>query len=607
MSYRLSRFAVPACLLLVAAPGCSKKGAKTRASHQSLAKVPPVKAEPLSIPEPSSHADQLGHFVIDDIVGFWGGINQFVSESGESKIPDLRVLLETQIPNSEIAARLKLDLPMGCVVYDPVQYMADKSWPGVCFFSYQGGANAFVQDLGDKVKPLEPEGHRFHAQVEDKDIFVDELDNFVIVSGETTRFAASTDYIKSNIIKRQVRGAGISFDIYAADIYKRYEPLIQSQIESLTESKGTDLELMGADQTKVKENFKTVLDILRESQEFRFRLYADQDRYTVSTSQRVKDDAPVWKKLVSQGYQNSINTDLIARMPKDLAMVAASRRSSIQTDWNTQNNLIGWRWLAKLLGQDKAWAQEMLKLEQNMSQYLGEQAATGIFPNHKGPGSIIGMVQVASGVSLQEKWRAELKTLPTMNLGKAFDRNFTIKFTPKAKTEGGVVLDELKISAKEAAIKGLKASMGQKRFQSLESWLGSMSLVIHLGQVEHIAFAIATSDGADAASSKAVSALRGVDNFVLHPEFASIAKKFSGNSMAAAVDSAALGRLLQSAPLGGPKNSTAQMKGGFGESLFISRVDAKQGAVMTGSIATPLIPLVRDAIKGEGKEAVSAR
>lgn len=606
MSAPLSRFTLPVCLCLLAAPGCSKKGAKTRASHEALAKVPPVKADPLPIPKASPHIDQLGHFVVDDVLSLWTQVNQLISEPGTSKMPELRATLQSQLPDSKIPSRLLLNQPMGCVVYDPMQYMAEKSWPGVCFFSYQGGAKAFIEDLGNDIKPLDPQGHRFHANIKDKSLFVDELDNTVIISGETSRFAASTQYIKSNILRREVQGAGLSFDVYAADIYQRYEPLINQEIESLIESKGTEFALMGSDKKKSSETFKKILDIFRESDQFSFGIHSKEHRYVISSSLRVKAEAPAWKKMITQGKQSPITTDLIARMPKGLVMLAANSLTPGDSSWNTENTLIRWRWFAKTLKQDEAWAQDMVKREQAFSKYLGKQAAMGMVASDQGPGSLITMVQAAPGASLQEKWRSELEALPSMDFGASFKRNFAIQFTPKAKTVDGVALDELKITATQAARNELKSSMGQKSYDELVAWLGSMSLVIHLGQVEHIAFAVSSTHSADAASSKAVAALRGVNNFALDPEFASIAKKFTGNNFAAVLDSGALSRFLQSAQTGG-QGASQDARNGFQDSQIISRMDAEQGTAMIGSISSPLVPLFVKAAKRGSKLGTLAR
>lgn len=610
MSHRPARIALPICLLLAAAPGCSKKGSKTRVSHEALAKVPPVKPEPLPIPKTSPHADQLGHFIIDDVVGFWKGVNQIVSKPGESKMPDLRTLLTLQLPDSQIPTRLLLDKPMGCVVYDPTQYMAEKSWPGVCFFSYQGGAKAFIEDLsknlGKDKKPLDPKGHGFHTLIQDKHVFVDELDNAVILSGETSRFAASTDYIKSNIFNRKIKGAGLSFDLYVAEIYKRYEPLIKSQMKSLTESDGASLALMGTDKARTAKSLQNVIDILSESEHFHFSLVADQHRYTVSSTQRITKDAPTWKKFVSQDIKKPLTTDLIARMPKELSMLGATRLTPPDNEWKTENVLIRWRSFAKMLEQDEAWAKAMLQREQNIYKNLGGQLAAGTFATAQGPGALISMVQAAPGVSLQDKWRSELETLPTTELGEPIKRHVDITFTPKATTIEGVVLDEIKVTPKPAALQKLKTSLGEKNFNEIQTWLGNMSLVIHLGQVEHIAFAVATSHDAKAASAKAVAALHGKDNFVLHPEFSEVAKKFAGNSAAFIADSGALSRALQSAQQG-DKNGAQEARNGFVDSQFFSRVDPDQGSAMTGSISAPLIPLLIQVAKRSWGQGTLAR
>lgn len=597
MSARLSRIALPLCLVLSVAPGCSKTKSKTSSSSApTLTKVSSVQPTPLPIAKTDPHSQELGHFIIDDIAGFWKGIDQVASAPGESKLPDLRLLLQTQLADSKIPERLMLDRPIGCVVYDPTQYFAGSSWPGVCFFSYQGGAKAFIEDLGKYIKPLKPEGHRFHASIENKDLFVDELDNTVILSGETSRFAASTNYLKSNIFKREILGPGLTFNMFLGDIYKRYEPIIQSQFKEITKPGSTSLALMGADKKSAEETLKIINDIFRESDQFRFNLYADQHRYHVTSSLRVNDKATEWQKIVSQGPKKPLSTELIARMPQDLMMLIATRPRPLNTELSIKNSLVGWKSIGKVLKQDEAWAKEMLKREQSFSKFLGDEATFGIVKDPKGAGSLVSLVQVAPKLSLQEKWRTELANLPTMNFGKKFHQNFTLAFTPKAKTEQGVVLDELKITAKDSALKELQTSIGQESYTSLISWLGGTSLVFHLGQVEHVAIAVASTRDINAASTSAIAALRGKKNFVLNPAYADIAKRFSGNSFAGVLDSAALSQTLKSAKLVG-KSTAQDPRPGFQDSQFVSRTDPKEGTTTTGSISTALIPILVEVIK----------
>lgn len=595
-----------ACLCLIAAPGCSKKAAKTRVGADALAKVPPVKPEPLPIPKTNPHVDQLGHLVVDDLLGLLGRLEKVSSEPEKFQMPDLRAMLQKQFPGSNIPARIMLNQPMGCVVYDPIQYMGESNWPGVCFFSYQGGAGAFVKDIETQVEALAPEGHGFHTLIQDRHVYVDELDGSVVVSGEASRFAASVDYLKSNIFARKSSISGVSMDLYVADMYQRYEPLIQNLMKSVLEKKGTSLALFDQDPETSQAATKKMLEILRESEQIRIGFHCDEHRYTLSYSQRVKEHAPAFKQAVAQGYDSSISTDLIARMPNELVMLAASSIAPAKAESNSQATVTRWRSLAKATGRDEAWAQKMLGYERNMYKYLGDQAAMAMFPQSKGPGSLIAMVQAAQGISLQEKWRAELSTWSGKTWGEAFDRYFAMRFTPSAKKVDGVMLDEFKITAKEPALKELSSSMGPEDFTSFMNWLGSLSLVIHLGQVEHIAFAVATTHDADNSSSMAVAALRGVDNFVLDPEFSSVAQKFTGNSIAAVVDSGALSRFLKSAQPG-PQDKPHEVRNGLQDSQFITRVDPEQGSAMIWSVSSPLVPLFHRAAKRGSKLGTLAR
>lgn len=602
----LSRYAPLVCLCLIATPGCSKKGAQTRIGGDALAKIPKVTPEPLPIPKTNPHVDQLGHVVVDDALAFWKRIETVTSDSKEINTPDFRAGLEKLLPGSRIPARIMLNQPMGCVVYDPIQYMSEQNWPGVCFFSYQGGSKTFIEDIKDQVQTLDPQGHRFHALVKDKNVYVDEIEQTVVISGETSRFAASIDYMKSNIFSRKGTTSGVTLDLYVSDIYQRYEPLIQNLMKSVLDKKGTSLALLGADQDKSQDALKKILEILRESEQLRIGFHSDEHRYTLSYSQRVKEHAPTFQQTVSQGYDRAISTDLLARMPKELVMLAASSLAPAKADSDSDAKITRWRSLAKAWGHDEAWAQKMLGYERKMYSYLGDQAATAMFPNPKGPGSLMAMVQVAPKISLQEKWREELSTWSGKTLGEKFDHYFSLSFTPNAKKIDGVVLDEFKITGKEPALKDLQTSMSPEDFTSLMNWMGSLSLVVHLGQVEHIAFAVATTHDADSSSSKAVAALRGVDNFVLDPEFASIAQKFTGNNMAAVVDSGALSRLLNSAQPGS-SDTSPEVRNGLQDSQFITRVDPKQGSAMIWSISTPLVPLFHRAAKRNSKLGTLAR
>lgn len=593
---------------------CNKKGSGTRSGQDGLAKVPPVAAAPLPIPATNPHEDQLGHFVLDDLESFTQQVQRAATKPGQSPtfgLEDLRGAIAKIAPSSELADKISFREPIGCVTYDPMVYLNKEDWPGVCFFGYQGGAKRFVKDISSKVVTQASSAkHLFSGKLGERNIYIDELNGAVILSGQDGRYAASIDYLKKNIFQRKSPFAGLTIDLYLSDLFQRYEAILRGSLERVMEKRGLSLAAMNVDPADTKKAIDRVFKFLKESEQLRLGLHSDAHRFTLSLSHRVKEHAPYFSKAVSQAYTRTLDTELVARMPKDLVMLMASvvvpessqSSSEDQFKLRTQH----WNRLAKTLEKDPAWVQRMLGYERAIRSNLGDQVAAGIFPNAQGPGSMVFMGKTAQGASLQEKWRAELATWDPKTWGPKFNESFTFEFRPSAKHVDGVTLDEIRLTAKESAVAKLKASMGQEKFDAMIAVLGSLSLVVHLGQIEHIAFGVATTHDVDQSSSKVISALRGIDNFVADQEFAATAATFQGNSFAAVVDSGPVSRLFLSARKA-LEQTELQARNGLQDSQLITRIDPKQGSALRWSISTPLLPLVQDAADRNSKKASMAR
>lgn len=597
--------------------GCTKKGAGTRGAGEALAKVPPVPAAPLQIPKANMHGEELGHFVIDDLGTFAQHAQKAATLPGGKPpfdVTGLRKMFGRLAPDPAIGDRIAFDRPMGCVVYDPIQYMNNQGWPGVCFFSYEGGAEAFAKDLeakaDTKADANERGSHLFAGQFKNRNFFVDKLGELVVLSGHDTRFAASREYIQKNIVGRTASDSGVTFDLYVADLNARYGPLLRPLLENAIKEKGASLALAtAADPKSTKKTMEDLFSLLEEIEQLRMGLESDEHRLTVSFGVTLKEEAPFFQRAVGQAYKKTLDSDLLARMPRDLIMLAATVIGHPYSKENPEpEHKITERWgpLAKILGKGDPWIKEMHAYEESLYRNLGDQVATGIFPNDQGPGAMVVLAQTANGVSVQDKWRKELSQWSTDAWTPKMREAISFSFTPKATRVNGVMLDEIKIAATDKLVAETRKSLGQDKYDALMNLLGSMSVVIHLGQVEHIAFGVITTHDAAQSSSKVIAALRGVDNFVSDQEFAATAARFSGNSFAAVVDSGPLSRLLLSSRKGeGKEELTA--RNGLQDSQFITRIDPKVGTALRWSISTPLVPLMREVAERNSKEKTMAR
>lgn len=607
------RLAAILCLALGVTPSCSKS--KTRASSvpkgAELAELPALKAQPLEIPTTTPHQDELGHVVAHDLERLLLNAQRLSANSATLRKlspPLLRQLISLHAPNPVMGARIDLSQTLGCVGYDPIVFSGKEHWPGVCFFSYSGGPAQFLSDLKEQSEALSERGtHLFASKVGNKKLFVDKIGEVVVLSGHPTRFAACRAYIGANLLAKQARAPSLSVDLYPSELHERYAPLLRLFFKSV--AKKTDHGLASyqgpslAAGKDVEAAFEELLLLLKESEQFRASISFTQHQLRVGMSLRVQQGAENFQRIVGSEYQEKISADLIARMPKELMMLGAT---AIDFSKRSEPSSRGrfWQAVAKYLGKDQNWTREMLASIDRLSPKLGKQLAMGVFPTHQGPGALVFMAQTAPGVSLPQLWRQEIEGWNPAQWSADFHKNFEFRFQKNAQKISSIQLDQLQIAASPAFQEKLQSSLGPVAYRDLMNLLGSPKVVIHLGQLSHIAFAALTTHDASESSSKVISALGGIEHFVGDREFTPTAQRFLGNSFAAVVDSAPLSRwLIASSSQAGHKPA----RSGLQDSQLLSRIDRQQGSALLWTISAPLIPLVQEVASRKPGRGVAAR
>lgn len=613
MATTAPRLAVILGLALGLTESCSN--ANSRASKlpkgAELAELPTLKAQPLNIPPTNPHHDELGHLVAYDLEQLLLNAQRLSANSSTLRKlspPLLRQLISLHAPNPVMGARIDLSQPLGCVGYDPILFASKEHWPGVCFFSYSGGPTQFLSDLKEKSPALpEPGAHLFATKVGKKSLFVDKIGEVVVISGHPSRFAASSAYLSANMLGKASESPSLLVDLYPCELHERYAPLLRLFFQSV--AKKTDRGLASysgpslAASKDIDTAFEKLLLLLKESEQFRVSMSFTPHQFRMGMSLRVQKGAQNFQRIVGSEYQEKISADLIARMPKELIMLGATAIDfSSQNEPSSSGRL--WQAVAKYLGKDQNWTKELLASIDRLTPKLGKQLAMGVFPTHQGPGALVIMAQTAPGVSLPQLWRQEIEGWRPEQWSEDFHKNFKFHFQKNAQKISSVQLDQIQLSASPAFQERLQNSLGPVAYRDLMSLLGSPKVVIQLGQLSHIAFAVLTTHDAAESSSKVISALGGIEHFVGDREFTPTAQRFLGNSFAAVVDSAPLSRWLIAS---NPSTEHKAARSGLQDSQLLTRIDRQQGSALLWTISAPLIPLVQEVASRKADRVVAAR
>lgn len=240
LSPRAHALGVGLVTAMVVSSACKKdEPAEASAEPAQAAKAEPAPGEaagaPASTPTPVMPATRLqrgqvlAHVLIAKPGDLLGKISSqlrlpMVSEAA------LRGQLAAQLgKRAAVAQGLDLTRPLGCAMVEV------ESWS--CVLGYKDGADKLVTDLGDEGKQADAAGHAAHYKIDRQDLYIDPLGDAVAVSTRPDAFAATKDYLGSNLVGRASKVASdIEAVAYLAEGMKKYESDLKPILEMASQT-----------------------------------------------------------------------------------------------------------------------------------------------------------------------------------------------------------------------------------------------------------------------------------------------------------------------------------------------------------------------------------
>lgn len=481
--------------------GSATESSKTDASQQAL---PPAQARLSSQPLAHEPGIVLGHVVLANGSQLLSDLkNNIVTSTYKGFLEEstLRSLASMQLEEySQVAQNIDISQPFGCAVVDFKIYEV----PVSCLFAYKGGAGQLVNDLGATHKKADAAGHTAVYTVENKDVYIDALDNFVVVTSHPELFAKTNTYLKSNIIDRKEKIYGaIELVAYPVDISKTYQKDIDelfAKFSSLSKSPPkTDhpqlnevVELWTSYQ---QQSTHKLVDQLGSYAQFTGYLGLDKRGMWFGFSMIPTPDSHVAKEAQMFGGRK-VNPALASTAPQGTIMLVAGSadpRASTSESSKELRKLLTDSW-AKLTKKDPADTAKTFDAYIQEAQELYEGQSIGALVYEPGaPAAFVFATQLKSGKSARDSWKTFAQTFtPEAVLGPEFSQFVMWSFKSDVYQADGVPVDRWTIEPTPLLRKEIAAKMDAKEQEMVKKYLGELQLNIDRAELnERVLFTVA--------------------------------------------------------------------------------------------------------------------
>ena len=536
------------CLSAVALTvGCKKKNTTPGATTAAGGSLPSITAHPLAIEAQIAHAEILAH------VGF-ANLEQSAEQIGKSLTPvvsgkdgvaKIRAGLKEGGDLGELADKIEFNKPMGCAIFDPQAYSDGGQWPASCVLSVQGGVKAIVAALHGDGDAADSAGHAAKLQHRGKDIYLDELEGAVVLSGATDLFAKSKDYLAQQILHDKDAHA-MRAAIYLKATHAKYASSVKPMLGLLAmQGAGSNdpAEKMAHDLTQ--ERINRMVAGWGEAEQLVFHFDVSDKQLTFSTSLRAGDQAPTMKDMTI-AQSEVLDPTLLQRLPKNAALVLASKQDyqrffADSTLVETMKPLDAM--LVSKMGEHAAIGPLFAKsVAASVGLWEGSSAAALIQDSGRLP-AITVLSKLKSGADMSKANADSVASLKEYLTANELTKWVQLEHEAGAVTVEGVKFDKIALVATKEAKEAMQASEPSADAQRVLKLIEPMQFSWYIGQ--HDGLAVLVGGVGDVSSYVTRVALGAIGKESGEPEIHAFVEQAAGNSMAVALSAKAIVDILK--------------------------------------------------------------
>lgn len=463
----------------------------------------------------------LGHFVVANPGALLNDIRtQLAPASVAGKLEEkaVRGVMAAGLgKQSAIAEKLDFAAPAGCALLSASETGADLA----CVFGYQGGAEAFVKDVGDKDKQADAAGHLASYKAGDQLIFVDALGDRAVVTLGATSFASAQGYLQKNILDRQAQVTGdLEIVLYLGGAIGRYkgqlEPIItallaQSTAKPPTTGNPTADAIAAAFTDYQTKTTQSMFDRLADYRQVSVVLDVETTGFHVGTALFPTPNSRAARETAFAAA--TLDPNLVRSAPAGAALVfaGAGNPNAYQAESATEmRKLVSEVW-SKVNGMEPAAIDAALLsfAKQQSELYDGNSVIT---LGHE-PGAIFGLTianKLQSGKAARESFKTwALGFTPANVLGPQLSALVNWSVTPDAATIDGVAIDRLTIEP-AGLVKGqLEQNMPPSAKAAVDTYLGGLALHVDRAEVGGVVLLSMSPKAEQNHMKRAIAAIKG--------------------------------------------------------------------------------------------------
>ena len=206
---------------------------KAEAPKKSAPWTPPSLASLAA--DPLAGGSNLGHLVIPAPQRFLSDVREYLTPNQFAGMVDekfLRAMVGGQLDDrAKVAENFDLEQAIACSAAPG----ADSGFQVTCAFGYRGGSGQLIEDLGTEGRNPKPAGHEAHYNLDNDDLFIDHLDESVVISSHTNAFTNAKPYLSQQLARAKKATADLEVVVYPSVIMKKYRSVIEPLFASASQ------------------------------------------------------------------------------------------------------------------------------------------------------------------------------------------------------------------------------------------------------------------------------------------------------------------------------------------------------------------------------------
>lgn len=551
-----------ACQFRACGLGCGSNGSS------NIPSTPKVTATPLKVPDPLPGEHGLVAAWFDNAEGLMHWAKRFNPEAFPQDIsPEaLRDIIAKQTGSPQLAEHLDLTRPLGCVGFDVMEFMSGDTLPLSCVFHFEGGFKGLERALS--LQNARTEDERLMVTIKDRQLTFEDwpATDAIWLTGDKTLAMQAKPVLEQKLGESQAgHQSRIELSLYVAQIMDEYKlfvrPMLKRTLKDL--SSGAPIGSDTLDKT-IDKTFNELENLF----ELRLGLRTTPNDAQFYFSESMAAESEQLSALDQTCKGPGINPHLLGLLPQNtmvaiaqnLDLVEAAKHAWTKENHDLFNTLMGFQ--AETA--DLPTHQEVSQLLQGIATHFEGNTVAAMRRLAPEVGALEFLYEPKAGHSPREFW------------GKAIER-----LAPHAAERF-----RIEIPAQVVTVQGVELDRFRMTVLSREAGEAPTVIVLDVGELDGIGIISCTNDQhIEAATQGVVEAIKGQGRFADTPNFKSLAAKFAGNHVGAAVD---LVTLLNADP-----NRKNKLEGqGLGDLSLVGRGEPGKGLALQMSLLDKTIKVL---------------